>query len=346
MRTPSLMPHGSYIRPEYLSGDGQSNAGKSIDAERSDGQFSGIVKRFKKKDRASDIVLSFDSIKRTYADAIEYTSSKQSLRGMASVIAIPGTIYMAWSTYGSFINDARRGVHNIVEFILLVIPVLIIIFNIYIFVKIVRQEFFCPTDLPIIFDRKNRKVYRLLTERCPGYLGLFKPWPLRACEYDWDLIDAEHTAVVSTTGSTVMRRHALVFVVKRSSVDPTIIDSFNVGDSVELGETTVPALWEHIRRFMEESGPHIPPGESLAPALLPQTLWQSLSAVGPFGASYKVWWSEHRTFMMLIHIMFFFFVPMFLLWGFFNWLSYKTSISVEWPREVKDAIGKAQSIKV
>ncbi len=207
--------------------------------------------------------------------------------------------------------------------------------------KAVRTEFFCLEDEPTIFDRAQRKVYRIFREVQPGFLGLFKPWPVRICAYDWDLLDCEHTATVTGTGSTVTRYHALVFIVGKSAKDPTIIDSFNIGHSYQLGEPTVPAVWEHIRRFMEENGPTLPPGETFAPSLRPQTLLQSLSAVGPFGSNYVLWWKDATGQMILGHLLFPVTIPFFLLWGMLNWLSYKTSIRVDWPREIREAIGTA-----
>ena len=152
------------------------------------------------------------------------------------------------------------------------------------------------------------------------------------------MVDAEHSARIVATGSTVTRYHSLVFIVRRSATDSTIIDSFNIGNSMVLGDKTVPAVWEHIRRYMEENGPALPSGETLVTAELPQSLWESLCAVGPFGAKYFKWWKEQLPFMLLIHVLFPLFVPMFLLWGLFNWLSYHTAIPIAWPQEVEDAV--------
>lgn len=211
------------------------------------------------------------------------------------------------------------------------------------FLSSARVELFRPEDEPTLFDRKHRKVYRVFREAQPGWLGLFKPWPLRATEYDWNLIDVEHQAVLTTTGSTVTRYHALVFLVKKSATDQIIIDSFTIGNTMELGELTVPAVWEHIRRFMEENGPHLPPGETLAPSQPPQDFALSLAAVGPFGASYRRWWQDNAGFMILIHVLFPIFVPFFLLWGFFNWLSYRTATRIEWPPEIVETVGIRQA---
>jgi hypothetical protein len=187
-----------------------------------------------------------------------------------------------------------------------------------------------PRDEPTIFDRKRRKVYRVFREVQPGFKGLFKPWPLIACEYEWDLLDAEHTATVVTTGSTITRQHALVFIVRKSADDATIIDSFNIGNSLLLGETTVAPVYEHIRRFMEDGGPHLPPGETVGGGEEPEAT--------PFTwAGYKHWWRAHRGMMVLYHAI----LPFFVLWGLFNWLARKTSTPIEWPREVLDAVGPA-----
>lgn len=94
-------------------------------------------------------------------------------------------------------------------------------------------------------------------------------WPMKTAEYDWDLIDAEHHAAVTTTGATISRQHGLIFLVRKSATDSTLVDSFAIGNSMQMGEVTVPAVWEHIRRFMEEGGPHFPPGDVLRPSIDP-----------------------------------------------------------------------------
>ena len=342
MKQPRMARHGERVKPHYAPQPGQTqgHAGTSTDETRPDGKVSGIVKRYGKGERANNVAVALGLIKRSYADAIEYTGSPQSLRG----------IIMLWGLFGASISFgfgfwrlgreiAELDVDGFSFFIFL--PPLFIAFGAYILLRAIRLELFRPKDEPTLFDRKNRKVYRVFRETQPGIKGLFKPWPLRAAEYDWNLIDAEHHAKLVTTGSTVTRYHSLLFLVRNSEQDPTIIDSFTIGNAMELGEQSVSAVWEHIRRFMEEGGPHLPPGETLAPAEPPQTLWQSLGAVGPIGPSYAKWWKNQAAFMILIHVVFPFFVPLFLLWGFFNWLSYKTATRIQWPEDVARAVGPA-----
>ena len=345
MSVPKVLKHGEHVNPHYAPATGQTQswAGKSTDAERKDGEITGIVKRYAKRERASTTPVTMAWIKASLSQSIEYTGSPQNVRGL---VLMGGLFGLVGCPVGIWIGI---GMWKFGDWFAIVlgssVTIATLFFAVYIVLWPTRLELFRPTDEPTIFDRAHRKVYRIFRETQPGFKGLFKPWPLRVCEYEWDLIDVEHTATVATTGSTVTRYHALVFIVKRSAADATIIDSFNIGNGMELGEQTVPAVWEHIRRFMEERGPHLPPGDKLAPAEPPQTLWQSLGAVGPIGPKYVHWWKDQLPFMILIHVLFPFFVPFFLLWGFFNWLSYKTATPVEWPQEVLDAVGAAQSVQ-
>lgn len=202
----------------------------------------------------------------------------------------------------------------------------------------IRHEFFRPMDEPVIFDRKNKKVYRLFRESHPGMKGLLRHWPMRAVEYNWRLIDAEHIATVAVNTAIAQRHHSLLFIVRKSKSDATIIDSFVVVHGIQLGEASVGPVWEHIRRFMEEDGPHLPAGETLYQEAAPKTLWQSLGTVGPIGPRYILWWKEHAVFTAFLHVTAPFVAPIFLFWGLFNWLSYKTAVQTHWPKEVIQAI--------
>lgn len=340
MQTTSLVRHGEHIKPAYASTEDKPGwAGKSTDAERKGGQVSGIVERFNKKKSASKTALALGLIKSSFRDAIEYTGKVEGLRGMILAYGLFGGAVgfgvlpaLAHDVFNSRWIEGRvtSGFAACAAFL----------FGAYMLLKTSRLELFCPQDEPVIFDRQHRKVYRLFRETHPGIKGLFKRWPMRACEYEWDLIDAEHNALLVSTGSTVTRRHALVFIVRRSASDPTIIDSFNVGNAMLLGEQTVAPMWEHIRRFMEEGGPHLPSDETLTPAERPKTLWQSMGAVGPVGPNYLQWWRDNPGVMVILHVLFPLCLPLFLMLGFFNWLSNKTATVVEWPDEVKRAVGE------
>lgn len=339
MKTLNLRRHGSNIKPIYAtSGDSPSWAGRSTDSERPDGQVSGIVKRFAKSIQVATKPTVLGLLKTKFPHALELTGISHEVRGLIFFMGLitggVGIFFGQMSFFGLLDRDIERTFIKI----MLCVSTFFFIFGFCVLLRAIRYEFFRPEDEPIIFDRKHRKVYRLFRETHPGWKGLFRPWPMRAAEYEWDLIDVEHNAVLMTTGSTITRLHNLIFIVRRSATDPTIIDSFEVGNTIQLGETTVAPLWEHIRRFMEEQGPHIPAGEALITSKPPATLWESMGAVGPIGPDYFSLWKTQRGTMIFYHLLFPFFLPMFLLWGLFNWLSYKTATPIHWPQEVLDAV--------
>jgi hypothetical protein len=146
---------------------------------------------------------------------------------------------------------------------------------------------------------------------------------------------------VAGNTATISRHHSLLFIVRKSKSDATIIDSFTVINGIALGELTVGPVWEHIRRFMEAEGPHLPDGEVLYAEVAPKTLWQSLGVVGPFGTQYVSWWKEHPFMTAFLHFVSPFVLPILLSWGLFNWLSHKTAFQAQWPQEVVDAVTRS-----
>lgn len=338
--TPALYRHGEHISSDYVTPLGVAGAaGRSTAEERPDGHVFGLVKRFEKGLQAADVPTSLHLLKTRYHDAIEFTGIPHQNRGSSAMIGLFSggvALGMGWPL---IIATTIDGFENIFRLVLLGIVLLFISLGLKVMVRSMRTEFFRPEDEPIIFDRKHRKVYALVRVMYPGWKGLFRHWPINAAEYDWDLIDAEHHALVSTTGSTIHRYHNLVFAVKRSAVDATIIDSFQIGTSLQVGAESAAPLWEHIRRFMELHGPHLPAGELPITEKTPISLWESMGAVGPFGPGYKSFWKNHPIAMVFFHLTFPVFLPLFTLWGLLNWLSYKTAITVQWPKEVLDAIG-------
>jgi hypothetical protein len=342
VKTLKLLRHGANIKPIYATGsEAASWAGNSTDAERPDGQVSGIVKRFAKSNQAAAQPTALGLLKTQFPYAVELTGIAHEVRGLIFFMGLITAAVGIGMGQMFFFGVLERARDDIFYKLILCVSLSFIFFGIYVLIRAIRYEFFRPEDEPIIFDRKHRKVYRLFRETHPGWKGLFKRWPLRAAEYEWDLLDVEHNAVLMTTGSTITRLHNLIFIVRKSATDPTIIDSFEVGNSIQLAELTVAPLWEHIRRFMEENGPHIPAGETLITSKAPATLWESMGAVGPIGPEYFLEWKKQRAMMILYHVLFPLFLPMFLLWGFFNWLSYKTAIPVYWPPEVMGAVQTA-----
>ena len=76
-----------------------------------------------------------------------------------------------------------------------------------------------------------------------------------------------------------------------SADDPTVIDSFEVGNGMAQTENLVAPMYEHIRRFMQEGGPHLPTPDGPLDGRKEQkpTWWQSCGEAGPWIGRY-LWW--------------------------------------------------------
>ena len=299
----------------------------------------GRISQFERGESAAVNGISLGLIRNVYSDAIEYTAISAGMRGMVMLAGLSTAAFGTWGSY-FILAEVKNRKFGFSLLPVIFCAILFVVFSAHFSIKFTRLELWRPEDEPTIFDRKNRKVYRIYREVYAGWHGLVAPWPMKTAEYDWDLIDAEHHAAVTTTGSTVSRQHGLIFIVRTSATDSTPIDSFAIGNSMLMGEVTVPAVWEHIRRFMEEGGPHLPPGEVLRQAKRPATFWQCMASTGPYGANFRIWWREQTALMILGLIFFPIVFPLMTLLGVFSWLSYKTSIPIQWSPSVRAAIGE------
>ncbi|QBI04601.1 DUF6708 domain-containing protein [Pseudoduganella albidiflava] len=297
----------------------------------------GVIQRFDNKSSACPSTTSLGMIARTYPDAIEFSARAAGMTGMIMLIGLMSAAFAFWVSDQVLSLELENG-RSVISFLSFPFVIIVFFHGIYSAIKYTRIELYRPKDEPTIFDRYNRKVYRIYREVYPGWLGTFKKWPMKMAEHDWNLIYAEHHAIVNATGSSVTRMHSLIFNVQKSTSDPTVVDSFAIGTSIQMGEVTVPAVWEHIRRFMEENGPHLPPGEVIEQRREPQTFLQCMAATGPYGSNFKNWWRDH-TAMMIVGLLFFpITFPMMTLMGIFSWMAVKTARPVVWPSYVLDAI--------
>ena len=322
--------------------DGENNHVPTPARNSKNGKVHKPVKRYRKLQQAAESTQAFELIKNTYRNAIEYRTIPAQVRGIILLVGsfTCALVLMACELFFSAILSNDHAIAGF-DYFLLSLVGLMGIGSILLFWLAVRLEIFRPIDEPVIFDRANRKVYLIAREVAPGFGGLFKSWPVRAYEYDWNRIEAEYQITISTTGSTMTTWHTLLFIVKSTASDKQTIGTFNVANPILLSESTVGPFWEHIRRFMEEDGPHLPLGENRTFLEVPTSLWQSMGAVGPFGPNYFYWWKEHPFYSVLMHLFIPFFLPLCSAWGLMNWISYLTAIDVQWPNEVEAAIGQA-----
>lgn len=332
----------------------------------------GLLVRFTQQQSAAQATTALGQIQATYADAIEFQTGGTSaqMRGLLMVFC---TFLIAIILLMIYFLTSTSSTHSLADFFnfwnlttwLLFLPCIffgwpatMIFFN---------AELYSPSDQPILFDRKHRTVSVIsFGEDKPDnfpvqgsawrkiwwwlcnadwFIRFKRPAQLAqsAVIMNWDCMQAEHQATLTSTGATVLREHQLIFKVyqKPLNIDPhsPLVAEFPVVGAYLLNEMLVPMVYEHIRRFMEEGGPALAPGDTLADTWRPASLWQSIGAVGPVGPRFGLWWKKTpktTVFLVLISLVMW---PFFLAWGICNWLSHKTMISVNWPDEVLQQIG-------
>jgi hypothetical protein len=359
-----LLPHGEYVNPAYEGGA----AGDSTAEDRPDAVVHGTLARFDKANSASATAQAFGWIKATYPNAIEYAGQKQALEGGIMITTFFG-IPFAVAGFGMMLVTLFVSLTWILSIGMLIGCAAMLALGYWSLLFPLRHVWRTPRDLPIVFDRAHRKVYRMAQERAPGLKGLMQPWPVKALAYDWDLVDAEHNAEFIGSASSAQRLHRLLFVVRKSADNPTIIDSFEIGNGLAQGEAMVAPMYEHIRRFMEQGGSHLPhrdePLDERSDDL--PTWWQACGRAGPWGNRYLWWWKNEKVMSVMHHVVLLAglvpaligfantggFAPFIMLglswislsmvWGQGTgiWLMAHTSYRLDWPAAVHKAIGPA-----
>ena len=335
MMTLKLYRHGEHS--EQLITDELSE----IPKQPQDGtNFSGLIKRFDKHTRVHENGMSMGWVTRKYADAVEFTRVADGARGLAFFWVC--VFVFGFGGVGSWmLYEVWQNADMVEYFMSLVLVVMVITAVTVVPLWGIRLELFAPEDLPVIFDRKHRKVYQITRYTQPGIIGLFQPWPTVALEYDWDLVDAELHVQTAVGPNMAKRQHSLWFIVRRSVEDDTPIDAFALGNPFVLNEGLASAFWEHIRRFMEEGGPHVVRGERLVEMGRPDTMWEGIKQAAHYkGGGLRQWFRDGSLIPWMVILLFPVFGPMIFLSGIGNYLAYKTSTPVQWPQEVLDAVGE------
>ncbi len=305
---------------------------------------------------ASNYATSLGLIRCIYAEAIEYTTTPSRNRGLMFLIWGIGCFLMGlipcgfmWLVLQDELN-MRGGVNWFVIFTMGPMFFLCLAFSFGALLIFGAGEFFRPLDLPIIFDRRRRAVYRMVYEGT--LLGGPGKARLSVLEYDWNDISASHAVRVISPGNGVasQKYHSMWLLVcnkRRNEVSGEICDEnrtsyreeFGFGGFLSLNEHNIPSIWEHLRRYMNENGPALPPGEQLADTTVPVTWWDSLGAVSVFGSGYVKRWRSNPILMTFMHVIGPITMPLAVLMATTNWASYKTAYPVQWPQEVLDKIG-------
>ncbi len=113
-------------------------------------------------------------------------------------------------------------------------------------------------EQPTLFDRASGRIYVMHSQR-----DWLRPWrwfriPVSVQVFEWSRIRAMIVPFKTVGGGGAMRTNYGLRLVQTDVPNGTqIVASFGVGvPSAYDGGNEPAALWEHLRRFMQEGGPH------------------------------------------------------------------------------------------
>ncbi|MFM9928416.1 DUF6708 domain-containing protein [Variovorax sp. H27-G14] len=296
-----------------------NTSGQSTDEAREGGKVFGLVKRYNKRRAAGAQAGHQGRLSGVYRNAIEINGGSLVAGGGFTTAfgLICGSIglYFFWS---DFYQDLIEG-HYLLSLFAVMSMFCVFLIGIYF-------EMFSPSEAPIYFDRARRKVYYVHRAARRRFI-LFGSSTVEARVIDWSLVDAEHHTTVRASTASVGRDHHLIFLMRKSEDDPTIVDSYIIS-----GIDFPSAMWEYIRRYMERNAQPLIAGE--APPYR-GAAFDMIEALKQRRKNYWLDWKELPWSQFWQHLA----LPLFAVFFVVNRFVVWTAQKVTWPREVKDALG-------
>ena len=126
-----------------------------------------------------------------------------------------------------------------------------------------RLSFFTVRDIPALFNRQSKTV----SLSKPRHLSFMKFWQPGIIEevvtYPWEFVHARSYKYMQMMGETSRESYNLTLLCAESDSPRSFRDFTYIGHVETWEDATLWRLWEHIRRYMEEDGPPLQPGETL-----------------------------------------------------------------------------------
>lgn len=126
-----------------------------------------------------------------------------------------------------------------------------------------RLSFFKPRDIPVLFNRESR----LVSVSKPRHISFFRFWEPGVVQdvvtYSWDCIHSRSYKYTQMMGETSREAYNLTLLCADLDHPHKFKDFTYLGYVETWEDAPLWRLWEHIRRYMEEDGPPLQPGEML-----------------------------------------------------------------------------------
>jgi hypothetical protein len=289
-----------------MSGCQRLTAADVIEQQPSAGDRAQKKQHWPKDKRASETPRSNDLVSRAYEHVLFLEAMPSRYRGLASVFGMGlmavavlffvlsrGVAKLFWAV----VEKGELGSGWIIyDLVLLLLSMSMFVVAFIGALRTFRIDLLAPKEIPLVFNRRTRKVYRYVQD-IPGFeqlagpdgkfsllgvgryiLSTFRPWPnMLLVEYDWDSLEAEYYEVTALAGNVIRTDRHLDLYVRESPGSDKVIGRFALVPTILTGEESGKDLWEHVRRFMQENGPALSPGDQPAPPP-PKGFWQAANA--------------------------------------------------------------------
>ncbi len=213
------------------------------------------------RDQSQEVApgLGIESVNRLDARWLELTREATHMRGVfllfggfclgGSIFATFMAIRLTWSEIFSSGMSPIDGLVLLIGLFLFVVSLAMLVFSL----RTMKVDTAMPRDLPLRFDREQRKVYSLEQKRL---WNPFVTWPVTAREWNWDDVHGILTRYAGFTGKTYIQRfHVLMVLCKPGTLEAvdTIVLEGNSQIEVDMERT-----WSYVCTFMERGIDHVP----------------------------------------------------------------------------------------
>jgi hypothetical protein len=281
-------------------------------------------------------------VRRVFPAAIELSDMLSFIRGylaMGGATIFVGLMFGLWIMTKGMLGGVAGSALLLTAFWIFVIPMLLGSYYLY------RADTTGFRYEPVLFCRGGIQPTVHHFAAAGVSLIPFKAVKANIRSYPWSCIRAEISTFVVGAPPFAGRQNMLRLCITDAPGSNRVIERFNVG-LVDLGDgTQLIALWEHLRRYMQEGGPPLTGEgtEKLVPAEY-MPLWWALLSFMPVGPDADMWGKmAWRKFLMTPLVLLA--LPLCMFFGFFRWLSLALKKTPLWPSEILNAAGGASLSK-
>lgn len=213
------------------------------------------------RDQPQDVEpgLGIESVNRLDARWLELTRETTHMRGVLFLfggVGLAAGVFLSILIFGllrkSLFPPGTAPV-DVQEVFLGCFTLLACVFLVVFSLRNMKVDTAMPRDLPLRFDREQRKVYSLEQKR---HWSPFVAWPVTVREWNWDDVHGILTRYAGFTGKTYIQRFHVLMVLCRpgtlEAVDTVVLEG-NSPIEVDMERT-----WSYVCTFMERGVDHVP----------------------------------------------------------------------------------------